>query len=258
MNMESDQDMIEVSELESILNDEERLLGEGANTSAYEANNESVIKPIAFEDNVDPFKRANKARDIERFPWVTIEERNVDGPFNYATVVMERSDLDHEAAVNRFGVEEVIKQDLDMFLELFDSGVLYKDFKPDNLGYFEAEDGESENYFAQPIDLIEPNSLSNPWEKVDEPDLNQIVKYIDIYVGSHDLNSEALNSEDGVTDIYDINLREAQEIIMDYFNLNTDSFEINQDPYSDFTRAFNENQILDSSDLISCSDCNQS
>ncbi|MFB6116461.1 MAG: hypothetical protein ABEK10_03005 [Candidatus Nanosalina sp.] len=214
------------SEDNSVLDDEASLIGEGANTSAHVSTRGYVVKPVAYDlKSENPFKRAEIARKADRFPWLQVDEREAEGPFNYALVKMARSNLTHEEAVETAHIQDIINRDLDMFFDLRDDNITYRDFKPDNIGYF----WEDESLIAKPIDVID----SNAWEQEEDLLYRRFSDIIDVYIrGTPD--------EDGLTDFHSISVPEVEEYVLDYLGLETTN--ITGDPYKDLFQTIDESQ----------------
>ncbi|MFT4868199.1 MAG: RNAse (barnase) inhibitor barstar [Candidatus Nanohaloarchaea archaeon] len=210
------------------LEDNESKIGEGANTSAHISSRGYVVKPVAYEpdsDSENPFEQAEVVEDIDRFPWVEVDERDVDGPFNYALVKMSRNDLTHSEAVESFHMSDVITEDLDMFFDLREDGFTYNDFKPDNIGYF-WESGEPK---ARPIDVID----SHAWEQEEDLLYRRFSDILDVYI-------RGTPKEDGLVDLYPTSVPEAEEHVMEYLGMDTEN--ITGDPYKDLFQAMEESQ----------------
>ena len=216
----------QLEEDERILGVEEAKLGEGANTSAHLSPRGYVVKPVSYDwQSEDPFEQAETARGIDRFPWVEIAERDVDGPFNYALVKMSPSDLSHKEAVEVLGVEDVVSEDLDMFFDLRQQGVTYSDFKPENIGYF----WEDESLLAKPIDLID----SYAWSEEQELPYREFSDILDVYI-------RGTPNEEGLVDLYPVSAEKAEEQVMDYLGIESQT--VTGDPYKDFFQVFEESQ----------------
>lgn len=216
----------QLNEDNSALDDDESKIGEGANTSAHISPRGYVVKPIAYDLNSeDPFELAEEIQDVSRFPWVEMDERDVEGPFNYALVKISKSDLTHAEAVDSFHLSDVINEDLNMFFDLREDGFTYRDFKPNNIGYF----WENENPVAKPIDVID----SHAWEKEEELLYRRFSDILDVYIrGTPD--------EDGLVDLYPVSVPEAEEHVMGYLGLNTEK--ITGDPYKDLFQGLEDSQ----------------
>lgn len=206
------------------LSDEETKLGEGANTSAHLSPRGYVVKPKAYDwKSEDPFEQAETVEDIGRFPWIEIEEREVDSPFNHAMVKMDKSDFEHNQAVEAFHVRDVIWRDLDMFAALRSEGITYADLKPDNIGYFE-ENGE---LVAKPIDVIDGYA----WKQEGELDTQRFSDIVDVYLTGTPQDS-------GFTDEYNLTVPEAEQHVMSYLGCGTEN--ITGEPHRDIAAALEE------------------
>jgi|GEM_PF-620388 len=215
----------QLKEDERALEDEDAKIGEGANTSAHVSSRGYVVKPVAYDwKSVSPFEQVEVVEKIDRFPWIEVDKRDSDGPFEYALVKIDRSDLSHEEAADTIHIDEIIEKDLDMFFDLRADGITYCDFKPDNIGYF-WEDGD---LLAKPIDVIDKYA----WTEEENLLYRRFSDIMDVYI-------RGTPNEDGITDIYPVTVSEAEKHIMAYIGLEAD---ITGDPYIDLFQALDDSQ----------------
>lgn len=204
--------------------DKDSKIGEGANNSAHVSSRGYVIKPVSYDLNSEtPFEQAKKVQNIDRFPWIEIDQREVDGPFQYAMTKIERSDLTHEETVEMAHIDDVIEEDIEMFLELRESNITYGDLKPENIGYFL----ENNQMKAKPIDVIDQHA----WEQEENLLYRRFSDILDVYI-------RGTPNEEGLTDKYSVSVPYAEKVIMDYLDL--DAKTITGDPYKDFFQILNE------------------
>ena len=172
-------------------------LGEGAHNKALRSPHRYVMKD-PDEDPEFLRQRKSELENIDRVPWsevIVSDDRSL--------VRMAEADLTHEEAVEKYGFQQVIQEDFQMFVELAEEGVVYEDFKPANIGYF--QDGkenspEFESVRASPIDLYDCESL-----KIEDPSLIHFQPITDVYMtGNSDFS--------GLTGRYDLNEEEAHEM----------------------------------------------
>jgi RNAse (barnase) inhibitor barstar len=112
-----------------------------------------------------------------------------------------------------------------MFFDLREDGITYRDFKPDNIGYFWEED----DLRAKPIDVIDAHA----WEEEDELLYRRFSDIMDVYI-------RGTPNEDGLTDLYAVSVPEAEEHVMNYLGLETTN--ITGDPYKDLFQVMDESQ----------------
>lgn len=209
-----------------VLDDENSKLGEGANTSAHVSSRGYVVKPVTYDwQSENPFEQAERARSVSRFPWIEVDERDAEGPFQYAMVKISKSDLTHEEAVETCHISDIVTEDLDMFFDLREDDITYGDFKPENIGYFWEED----SLVAKPIDVIDRHA----WQQEEELLYRRFSDIMDVYI-------RGTPNEDGLADIYSVSIPEAEKHVMDYLGLETTN--ITGDPYKDLFQVLEDSQ----------------
>jgi hypothetical protein len=138
---------------------------------------------------------------------------------------MPACDLTHEQAVDTYHISDIIRSDLEMFIDLREDDITYKDFKPENIGYFWA-DSELE---SRPIDIFDGYA----WEEERELSPRKFANKIDTYItGTPD--------EGGLTDLYSVSTIEAEREVMDYLGL--DESHADGDPCHDLQDALEEEE----------------
>jgi hypothetical protein len=195
-------------------------LGEGANSTVYRSDRGYVVKEVPFDQieaenpaksSEDPEDHIEEVKKIERFPWAEIEKREGE-VIDHAKIRMSPQYISHSEAEETYSYSDLIQKDLNLFFDLREDGITYKDFKPDNIGYFSENSSESE-LLAKPIDITD--GARKPWEEeenIAERDLKHI---LELYV-------KGTPSEDGITDKYSISTSEACQHISDYLEANTE------------------------------------
>jgi len=210
-------------DLEAI-NDDGAKIGEGANNSAFYSSRGYVVKPVIYDwEANDPFEQAKTVNSVDRFPWVEVEELESNAPFNRAMIRMPACNLTHEQAADTYHVSDVIKSDLEMFIDLRGDNITYKDFKPDNIGYFWVGD----ELKSRPIDIFDGYA----WEQEEELSSNKFASKIDTYL-------QGTPDEEGLTDRYPVSTVEAEKEVMDYLGL--DKSHVDGDPYNDLRDAIED------------------
>ena len=216
----------QLEEDERALNDDESKIGEGANNSAHVSPRGYVVKPVSFDwRSENPFEMAERVEGIDRFPWLEVDERDQEGPFEYATVKIARNDLTHEEVAETCYVSDVISEDLDMFFDLRQEDITYRDLKPENIGYFWEED----SFTAKPIDVIDAHA----WEEEEELMYRRFSDIMDVYI-------RGTPNESGLTNLYQVSVPEAEEHVFNYLGLETTH--ITGDPYYDLFQVLDESQ----------------
>ena len=127
-------------------------VGEGLNTEAHRSPRGGVLKEV-FLSEEETRQRARNIMGKDRVP-----DHELCFWDDFGAVRMEEADLSHAEAVERLGIDTVIKKDFEMLEGLADQGIWISDFKPANIGYFIDEEGSEP--VARPIDLYDKDSLT--------------------------------------------------------------------------------------------------
>jgi hypothetical protein len=204
------------------LNEEEAKIGEGVNNPVHFSPRGYVVKPVIYDwQSADPFEQKETVNDVERFPWVEVEELESDAAFNRAMVRMEASDLNHSQAADAFHISDVIQADIGMFAELREEGITYKDMKPDNIGYFWNNEGLLE---PRPIDVFDGYA----WEEQEQLSPRKLAGILDTYI-------QGTEDEPGVADLYPVSMVEVERQVMEHLDM--DEEYLGGDPYHDIMEA---------------------
>ncbi len=213
---------------EESLEDESSKVGEGANTSAHFSGNGYIIKPVAYQPaGKSPHERADEVNSIDGFPWAEVVDRDVEGIFNYGLVRMPAA-TDHKTAFDTFHVPDLISLDIDSFRRLRNESVTYRDFKPENLGYFNIHN----NPVAKPIDLFH----GYEWEFEEELEDRKLADIMNLYI-------TGTPNEEGMIDRYPVTTPEVESHIMN--ELDVQQHYITGDPYDDFQQITDDYSVED-------------
>ncbi|MBC5792697.1 MAG: hypothetical protein H8Z69_01530 [Nanohaloarchaea archaeon] len=246
--------LLERSE-ENLLREDERLLqrddtkvGEGANTSAHRNHYNQIIKsrpydPESDDAGMNPSEKENLLKQLDRAVWTDVGKREVDAPFEYMLVRMERG-IEHAEAVDRYSpnVDQLVAEDLDMFFDMREEGVTYRDFKPDNIGYFPG-DGDCQGFWSDPDSYNWETVVARPIDVMDEGlkreenlSNTEMAKVLDIYIGD-------VPGEEGIVDLYTVSTEDAERAVLNYLGLDG---EVTGDPYMDMRRVFHKEGTIKS------------
>lgn len=224
------------------LDNEDSKMGEGANTAAHLSPRGYVVKPVKYSkaqaDNPcksaeNPHDHVEQVKNIDRFAWAEIEDvESTDSSFDHAHVKMKPWYMSHEEAVDSYHISDLISEELDMFFELREEeeGITYRDFKPDNIGYFQDDNISDEGIpVAKAIDITDGGR--KPWEEEEDLSFREFSDIIDVYI-------RGTPNEDGLTDLYSVSVPEAEKHVMEY--LGTDTTNITGDPYKDIFQVLDQ------------------
>jgi hypothetical protein len=219
------------------LDSEDTKLGEGANTSAYFTPRGYVLKPVVYDENAarnpnnsaeSPESHVESVKGLERFPWVELEKVESEEVFDHAWVRMSAWDLSHSEAIEAYHFSDVISQDLDLFLDLREEGITYRDFKPGNIGYFWTNNQVEGMPVAKAVDVTDGSR--KPWDEEENLSRRDFSGILEVYIrGTAD--------EQGLVDRYPLGVHQAEEYIFEYLGLES---EATGDIYEDFFQAFGE------------------
>lgn len=240
------------------LSNDSTRIGQGVNTSVHLNQHGQILKSRPYQpgSSESPEKQAEKLQGLDRVPQLELKERDVEGPFEYVMVKMDRG-LKHQEAVEVYGLglEEVVSRDLDMLLELKNGvgegeGIIYEDFKPGNIGYFPDGGGpilrfhwsdlpdrgdlpDWDSVVAKPIDVIDGG-----WRH-GELKSGELARLINVYIDGTPGKNDSVKQEYGVADLYAVSVEEAESAVLNYFGLDS---EVTGDSYMDMMRAFENNR----------------
>jgi hypothetical protein len=225
----------ENQEIEDRRESDKHKLGEGANTTAHKSDRGYVVKEVKFNqaeaDNPlkpdeDPADHIERVKDIERFPWAELEKLDRKGSGDYARIRMDSHYLSHSETEELYTFQDLIREDLDLFFDLREENITYRDFKPDNIGYFPVEAESRDILCAKPIDITD--GARKPWKEEDNISERELNRILELYV-------KGTPDEDGLVDKYAISAPEACQHISDYIEANTEykiDLDMNTSDYS--------------------------